>query len=338
MDKILTVVIPSYNVEKFLNQTLDSFICDEDTMKKFEVIVVDDGSKDNTAKIGKEYADKYPDTFRVISKENGGHGSTINCGIRNAVGKYFKVVDGDDWVNTPDFVKLVEDLEKTESEYVFTNYYEYYDDVNRQKAVDFPQFKDGTEYDFADVANKVYIPMHALMIKTSVLKDNNIVIDEKCFYVDVEYVMFPVPFVNKVTFLDLHVYMYRLALSTQSVSILGFQKHINDHLRVTFHMFDFYRDYISSDKADSAKADYMRTCIADLIITQGAIYSSYPDSDMENRKRFMEFDRKAKELSPEIYELSSVKSGKLRMLRKYNFKHYRLIQSLSRLHFKMTNK
>ena len=309
MDKLLTVVIPSYNVEKFLNQTLDSFVCDEAAMKKFEVIVVDDGSKDNTAKIGKEYADKYPDTFRVISKENGGHGSTINCGIRNAVGKYFKVVDGDDWVNTADFVKLVEDLEKTESEYVFT-----------------------------DVANKVCIPMHALVIKTSVLKDNNIVIDEKCFYVDVEYVMFPVPFVNKVTFFDLHVYMYRLALSTQSVSILGFQKHINDHLRVTFHMFDFYRDYISSDKADSAKADYMRTCIADLIITQGAIYSSYPDSDMENRKRFMEFDRKAKELSPEIYELSSVKSGKLRLLRKYNFKHYRLIQSLSRLHFKMTNK
>ena len=58
MDKLLTVVIPSYNVEKFLNQTLDSFVCDEAAMKKFEVIVVDDGSKDNTAKIGKEYADK----------------------------------------------------------------------------------------------------------------------------------------------------------------------------------------------------------------------------------------------------------------------------------------
>ena len=69
MDKLLTVVIPSYNVEKFLNQTLDSFVCDEDVMKKFEVIVVDDGSKDNTAKIGKEYADKYPDTFRVISRK-----------------------------------------------------------------------------------------------------------------------------------------------------------------------------------------------------------------------------------------------------------------------------
>ena len=80
MDKLLTVVIPSYNVEKFLNQTLDSFVCDEAVMKKFEVIVVDDGSKDNTAKIGKEYADKYPDTFRVISKENGGHGSGINVG------------------------------------------------------------------------------------------------------------------------------------------------------------------------------------------------------------------------------------------------------------------
>ena len=338
MEKYLSVVIPSYNVEKFLNQTLDSFVCDEEIMKKFEVIVVDDGSKDNTAKIGQEYATKYPDTFRVISKENGGHGSTINVGIKNAVGKYFKVVDGDDWVNTEDFVSFIKKLENCESEYVFTNYYEYYDDVNRRKEIDFPQFADGKEYDFKDVAKSICIPMHALTIKTSVLKDNNIVIDEKCFYVDVEYVMFPVPFVNKVTFFDFHIYVYRLNLSTQSVSIFGFQKHIEDHTRVTFRMFEFYNDYVSSGNAEDEKITYFKNCIVDLIITHSAIYSSYPDSDMENKKKFIEFDNKIKELNPDIYALSSTRSGKLRWLRKYNFRHYRIIQTISRLHYKLTQR
>ena len=86
MEKILTVTIPSYNVEKYLNQTLDSFL-DKEVLEDIEVLIVDDGSRDNTALIGKEYERKYPGTFRVISKENGGHGSTINRGIQEAAGR-----------------------------------------------------------------------------------------------------------------------------------------------------------------------------------------------------------------------------------------------------------
>lgn len=63
----------------------------------------------------------------MISKENGGHGSTINRGIQEAGGKYFKVVDGDDWVNTGDFVKLVKALKTCQGDYVATNYYEVND-------------------------------------------------------------------------------------------------------------------------------------------------------------------------------------------------------------------
>ena len=71
MKKILTVTVPSYNVEKFLENTLDSFV-DERVLDDIEVLIVDDGSKDKTAEIGRKYEEKYPDTFRVISKENGG--------------------------------------------------------------------------------------------------------------------------------------------------------------------------------------------------------------------------------------------------------------------------
>ena len=72
MSKVLTVAIPANNVEKFLKTTLDSFICDKEVMKKIEVIVVDDGSKDSTPDIGREYQEKYPhlkDLRHVVSSD-----------------------------------------------------------------------------------------------------------------------------------------------------------------------------------------------------------------------------------------------------------------------------
>ena len=117
MEKILTVTVPSYNVEKFLENTLDSFV-DERVLDDIEVLIVDDGSKDKTAEIGRKYEEKYPDTFRVISKENGGHGSTINRGIGEAKGKYFKVVDGDDWVDQDGFAELIQRLKTCDADYV----------------------------------------------------------------------------------------------------------------------------------------------------------------------------------------------------------------------------
>ena len=71
------------------------------------MLVVNDGSSDRTVEIAEKYVQKYPDIFRVINKENGGHGSTINRGIEEARGTYFKVVDGDDWVDGAAFGKLV---------------------------------------------------------------------------------------------------------------------------------------------------------------------------------------------------------------------------------------
>lgn len=112
MEKLLTVVIPSYNVEQYLNQTLESFVIDSQWLEKLEILIVDDGSKDHTADIGKEYEHRYPGIFHVISKENGGHGSTINRGIQEAKGKYFKVVDGDDWVDSSGFQNFIKMLER----------------------------------------------------------------------------------------------------------------------------------------------------------------------------------------------------------------------------------
>ena len=77
MKKVLTIVVPAYNVEKYLKNCLDSFV-DVNILNSIEILVVDDGSTDKTADIAKSYEKKYPNSFRLLSKENGGHGSTIN--------------------------------------------------------------------------------------------------------------------------------------------------------------------------------------------------------------------------------------------------------------------
>ena len=116
--KLLTVSVASYNVEKTLRKTLDSF-CDKRYIDYIEVLIEDDGSTDKTQDIGKEYEMKYPQSFRYIKKDNGGHGSTINKSIELAQGLYFKVIDGDDWVDNNDFNELINVLKK---------YKELYDD------------------------------------------------------------------------------------------------------------------------------------------------------------------------------------------------------------------
>ncbi len=328
MSKVLSVIIPSYNVERFLNHTIQSFLA-ESILDQVELLVVDDGSVDRTAAIAEEFQAQYPKTVRKISKENGGHGSTINKGIEVATGRYFKVVDGDDWVNTVDFVKLVNALEHCDSDYVLTNYYEYFEDIKEQRPVTFQGLQSGETYPLAAICEKRDLPMHALVMKTALLKSNQILLDEKCFYVDVEYVLFPIPFAKTVTFFDFYVYMYRLALDTQSVSIKGFQKHVADHERVTLRILGFINAFRQQKNPEPAYMHFFEKRAVELVCTQSMIYSSFSHKDPAVQKMFKAFDRKVLALNPTVYQRSSAESKKLYLLRKTHFHFYRLIQALS---------
>ena len=109
--KVLSIVVPIYNVEKYLKRCLDS-ICVSEVLSDIEVILVNDGSKDNSIKIMKEYEKKYPNTIILIDKENGGHGSAVNAGIEHASGLYFKVVDSDDWVSQSAYMQILNRLKE----------------------------------------------------------------------------------------------------------------------------------------------------------------------------------------------------------------------------------
>ena len=114
--KLLSIVIPTYNTEQYLRRCLDSVLTSE-VLPELEVLVVNDGSKDRSPEIAREYEARYPDTVTLIDKENGGHGSTINEGLRAATGKYFRVLDSDDWFDTCNFVKFFAALTMASSTY-----------------------------------------------------------------------------------------------------------------------------------------------------------------------------------------------------------------------------
>lgn len=307
MEKVLSIVIPSYNVEKTLGETIESML-DDRILSDIEILVVNDGSKDITASIGKKYQSLYPNTVRYIEKENGGHGSTINRGIKEAVGKYFKVVDGDDWLLTENLIDLVKRLKQINSDLVYNSFYTVHDKTKHRELVDDAKnVKYEYEYNFDDVCKDFIIPMHSLTIKTSILKENNVWIDEKRFYVDAEYILLPIPYVQTITFYKEPIYLYRIFTEGQSMNIKNMQKNIAHHFDVVFRMVHFYEE--NKDKISQTKREYLEWKILKLIETQYQIYFSFP-YDKRIAAQIQDFNCKLQNTSEELYEKSMGKTVK----------------------------
>lgn len=325
MSKLLTIIIPVYNVENYITQCLDSFIVPE-ILNDIEVLIINDGSPDQSAEIAQTYVDKYPLSFKLVSKENGGHGSTINLGIQLASGKYFKVVDGDDWIQKDALKELVLFLKNTDADLIHTNFYWVYEGTNKkqhEQKLPFAGVEYQKIYSFEDISNKCFIKMHNMTIRTSILKEHCPPLDENCFYVDNEYILYPVPYINTVVFLDNTVYMYRIGRSEQSINIKKMRERCKQHEYVLHTLLSFYstkKDFISA----SANS-YLANGIARMFCSQIKIYLSYP-AEETYKKKIAESDLLLKQEYPEIYH--AVKNKAVLLLR---FSRYHLYKAGSYL-------
>lgn len=335
LDKILTIVVPTYNAEKYLRDNLESF-CISELLDDLEVLIINDGSTDNSAQIAEEYVQRYPDTYRLISKENGGHGSGINAGIKYAAGRYFKVVDADDWVEQKAFLELVRFLKNNNSDVVYSGFLWVYDkgqkDKNEfEKKAEFEEpFRDVVyekEYMFDEIALKAYIKMHNVTIKTSILRDHNIHIDEHCYYVDTEYITYPIPFVKTISFLPSFVYMYRLGSSEQSVSMEKMQKNEENYDKVLGSLFDFYKKLGGDIECSIEKKKYIANIIARVVAGKIKILLSFPAS-AEKKQELVLFDAELKKEFPEIYQCNVNKS--VAVLRSSNYLMYNFASKMVR--------
>ncbi len=251
--KLLSISVAAYNVEKYLNNTIDSIISSE-FLEYIEVIIVNDGSKDSTINISKEYENQYEKSVIVIDKENGGHGSTINAGVTSATGKYFMVLDGDDWVDTKELDGLLKYLQNAQCDMVLMNSTNCYENGKKEKVIHFPTYKYDKIYDEKDFGPDLHVGISCAVIKTQLLKESGLRCVEHCYYEDLQYDAYITYLANNFEYKNFYVYQYRLGLEGQSVSIKSFQKNIDMQFKIEKVLCEFYGrldENISAEKKES---------------------------------------------------------------------------------------
>lgn len=318
MEKILTVSIAAYNVEDFIKQTLDSLVLNNTLlMNKLEVLIINDGSKDKTIKIAHEYVDKYPNTFKLINKDNGGWGSTLNYGFKYATGKYFKQLDGDDYFLNKNLSGYMDFLENSQADLIVTPFYAFdtnNGDVLYKKEYDFMENKN--EYLFDEIAKKFTMDMHSCTVKTSILKDNSIKILEHCFYTDVEYMTKICSFVSTVAYCDMNIYCYRVARDGQSMSIQGVRKHYKDHIKVVFTLIEYIQTVDLSENIIAALENRLVN-----MINMQYMFFCLLEPNKSNKRELIEFDNKLKSIASVLY--TKIPSKKTKIFRSIHFFGYR---------------
>lgn len=162
MDKKVSIIIPVYNVEKYLARCLDSIL--NNTYKNIEIILINDGSIDNSQKIINEYSEKYPNLIIAKKQENKGPAEARNVAMEIATGEYIMFVDSDDFVEKDYIEKYLEPLEEDDYDLVIGGYYK----SNDEKILYTVPLKDEPW--------SMYMVMgpYARLYKKSFLKENNI--------------------------------------------------------------------------------------------------------------------------------------------------------------------
>lgn len=247
---MLTVVIPSYNVEAYLEHGLSTF-ADERFEGRLQVLVIDDGSQDATPAIAQRFVERMPEIFTLISKENGGHGSAINVGLAHAAGTYFRIVDGDDWVDTDALVAFLDVLDSADADVLIDVRIDVDMATGHEKPR--PHGEDvpiGAIVAFEDICEDPVaadsISIHTLTVRTALLRETNVKVLEKTFYEDYEYISKATLFAQTIEFVDLAVYHYLLGNASQSVADAVFARRWDDHTRVTYEMLRYYAQVRSS--------------------------------------------------------------------------------------------
>lgn len=257
-NKLITISIAAYNVESSLERTLSSLAGNTEVMNRLDIIVVDDGSTDSTAKIADRFSAVYPDSVRVIHKSNGGYGSTVNAAIDEARGLYFKLLDGDDEFDADGLSGLISCIEEGPHDPdIIISPFIYVDRAADKSTERTEQLCDRhmdlqTEPVNLEEANlSDGLMMFEMCVRTEVLRTAGVRMTENCFYTDNEYVMAAELYASDVMRYPWPVYRYSIGVSGQSMSIAGRRLHMDDKVRAARGVCGIYDSYVADKTAAS---------------------------------------------------------------------------------------
>ncbi|NQG97098.1 glycosyltransferase family 2 protein [Streptococcus suis] len=240
---LLTIAIPSYNAQDYLHYCVHSLAIGGDAV---EILIINDGSTDQTQVIAEDLAARYPNV-RAINQDNKGHGGAVNTGIREAKGRYFKVVDSDDWVDSRAYLKILERLQVLEAEHTpvdafISNFVYEKEGQSRKKSMSYQDvLPENRIFGWEDVgafSKGQYMMMHSLIYRTDLLREVGLELPEHTFYVDNIFVFTPLQAVQTMYYLPVDFYRYFIGRNDQSVNESVMIKRIDQQIKVNKILVD----------------------------------------------------------------------------------------------------
>lgn len=296
MEKILTLVIPTYNMQDYLRRCLDSLVVPEEQLKQLEVLVINDGSKDKSSFIAHEYQDKYPDTFRVIDKENGNYGSCVNRGLKEATGKYIKILDADDYFNSENLASYLFLLRDIDVDLLISDY----DIINKngnimsRRSYKMPENKVLSFYDYCDNVLH-YIQMHAVTYNRHIFDGLEYHQTEGISYTDQEWIFLPMSRVKTFMYFDKSLYMYFIGRQGQTMDAKVMAKRVSHIIKIVQNSFE-------SLKRCDLSVESIKTYLYDqLTYNVGCVYNLAIKYKAISKEEAIAFDRYVRDNNMEIY-------------------------------------
>ena len=250
--RTITFTVPCYNSAKDMDHCITSILEGAKYAPDIEIVIVDDGSTDETPEKADDWAARYPDLVRVVHQENGGHGIGVLTGLREARGVYYKVVDSDDWLDGQalsimltllrGFIERDTRVDLFISNYVYEKVYEgTRNAVNYHGAL--PRHRIFTWSEIGRFRPDQNLLMHALCYRTDVLRGHDLPLPAHTFYVDNIYAYVPLPNCKTMFYADIDLYRYFIGREGQSVNEDVMVKRLDQQFRITRIMMHAYHLY-----------------------------------------------------------------------------------------------
>lgn len=301
--KYITFAVPCYNSAAYMEHCIKSLLKGGESI---EIILVDDGSTDDTAVIADRYAKKYPDIIKTVHKENGGHGSGVNKGLELATGLYYKVVDSDDWVDEKALNDLLSTIKSNHSlnkdvDMYIVNY--VYERGEEQKVINYkdalPENKIFSWNDVGHFKPSENLLMHSLVHNTAFLRSTGVKLPEHTFYVDNIFAYYPLPFVKSMYYLNIDFYRYFIGRTDQSVNESVMIKRIDQQIFVTKTMIDFLNPYDYWDSNRRCAKYLIHTLDTMMIVSTILLQVSNTPENQEKRHELWNY---LKQKNPRLYK------------------------------------
>ena len=274
---LLSIVVPVYNTERYLKNCLDSIL--NQTMRGYEIIVINDGSKDHSEQILKEYEKQYPEIVKVVYQENHGIGYTRNVGIQHSRGKYITFIDSDDAIEPNYCEAMLKKAELNDYDMVVCDYYDVSEENGYKKRINIANFDDTNLVEAPNLLFDINSSPWNKIYKTELLRDYNIEFPENVKYEDVLFVLKFLTVAKRIGKVDNALVNYLIRTGSET-------KVMNNQVFDIFMIFSELKDYLEQQgKYELTKESFEWFCINR--VTVYSIQQRY-QKDWQSAKKFLE--------------------------------------------------